>query len=519
MLTISTILKHYKRKGIQDEMLELSKDREVAVRYGDSGFGKRPNTLHYPRDILEFAKQGATSFHVSEEHWSNVYQLRTDLRKDELDALRTGWDLVIDVDCKDFLLSKIISSLVVESLKEHSLSSISVKFSGNKGFHIGVPFQAFPKTIHDREIRLWFPEGPRRIAAYLIDYIFRKHISLKGDTVIFGDNYKMAISEIAKKTEKPLEEFYITLCAECKREIHPHRGYEFICPRCETRKTGIEEYLLCPSCSSIMEKFEVLQGCDCGSKKFENRFNVSALIEIDTILISSRHLYRMPYSLHEKSGLCSVVIEPGKIMDFEKEQALPERVDTIRKFLDATNTKEGEAAALVLQAFDFTAKVEYKEASREFESVAEAVNKDFFPPCIKKALGGVDDGRKRSLFFLINFLQCVGYGDHEIEGILYEWNKKNREPLREVLIKGQLRYRKNSRKVLPPNCDNSAYYRDIGVCVPDAFCRKIKNPVNYALLKAKMVQQTEKPKREKLTEEQKEMRRKFRKKQKESEAF
>ena len=43
-----------------------------------------------------------------------------------------------------------------------------------------------------------------------------------------------------------------------------------------------------------------------------SKLDVEKFLEIDTVLISSRHLYRMPYSLHEKSGLVSLPINPGK---------------------------------------------------------------------------------------------------------------------------------------------------------------------------------------------------------------
>ena len=60
------ILKHYLRKDVQKEILKLSKDREVGVRFGENGYGKRPDILQYPGDIISLAQQGATSFHVSE---------------------------------------------------------------------------------------------------------------------------------------------------------------------------------------------------------------------------------------------------------------------------------------------------------------------------------------------------------------------------------------------------------------------------------------------------------------------
>ena len=59
-------------------------------------------------------------------------------------------------------------------------------------------------------------------------------------------------------------------------------------------------------------------------------------------------------------------------------------------------------------------------------------------------------------------------------------NERTDRTLREVSIKGQLRYHKQQKKkILPPNCQNQIYYKDFGVCKPDNLCSKIKNPVQY----------------------------------------
>ena len=113
MLNLSIILKHYKRKDVQEAILSSSKDREVSVKFGDNGFGKRPDILNYPNEILEFAKNGVTSFHVSEEHWNNVLALKPELSKRELDELRKGWDLVLDIDCKYWDYSKLGCLIVI----------------------------------------------------------------------------------------------------------------------------------------------------------------------------------------------------------------------------------------------------------------------------------------------------------------------------------------------------------------------------------------------------------------------
>ena len=43
-------------------------------------------------------------------------------------------------------------------------------------------------------------------------------------------------------------------------------------------------------------------------------------------IFGSRHLFRLPYSLHESSLLVSLPIKPENIEKFQKEQAAPEKV-------------------------------------------------------------------------------------------------------------------------------------------------------------------------------------------------
>src|SRR3989344_2630004 len=190
----SLFLKHYQRKEVREEILYNAKDREVAARFGEA-FSKRPDVLKYQNDILELAKQGATSFHASEELWKNPLQLSPNLRKHELDALRIGWDLIIDIDCPYWEYSKLIAKFVIDSLKEHKVKSISCKFSGNKGFHIGVPFEAFPKFVGGKETRLRFPDDVRVIAAYLA-----AHMDIGGRFT--NGILSEGIDEVIQKTEK-----------------------------------------------------------------------------------------------------------------------------------------------------------------------------------------------------------------------------------------------------------------------------------------------------------------------------
>ena len=95
-------------------------------------------------------------------------------------------------------------------------------------------------------------------------------------------------------------------------------------------------------------------------------------------------------------------------------------------------------------------------------------------------LEGVSDGRKRTLFVLVNFLSSCNYGNEEIEAIIKEWNSKNKEPLPHLAISSHLSYhRQQEKKALPPNCSNAAYYKELGIeCTPE--CGRCKNPVAEA---------------------------------------
>ena len=57
---------YYSRKEVQEAIYNFCKNRETVPRYLE-GFGKRPDVLDYPTDILALVKKGATSFHCSEE--------------------------------------------------------------------------------------------------------------------------------------------------------------------------------------------------------------------------------------------------------------------------------------------------------------------------------------------------------------------------------------------------------------------------------------------------------------------
>jgi DNA primase catalytic subunit len=434
MIDKSTCLKFYKRKEIQEALVEHAKDKEIGMRHAES-FGKRPDILSYPRDVMELALQNLTSFHASEELWSNPLSLSSTLSKTELENLRTGWDLVLDIDCKQLEYSKICAEVIIEFLQYCDVKNFSIKYSGNKGFHIGVPFEAFPKQIGNQLTKNLFPEAARKIAFYIKENI--KEELGKRILAYENNNFAAVQEKVALATNDII-------------------------------RYNINEF---------------------GDKI--TRLDADKFLEIDTVLISSRHLYRMPYSLHEKSGLVSLPLTVDQLKNFTKEMAKPENINPpLLPFLDRSITEES-ARRLLVQAYDFKVNLKEdkpkKKQSFEYDefNLTSPIKEEFFPPCIQNILGGIEDGKKRSIFCLTNYLGKIGWNQEQIEEYIYKWNsEKNHNPLREVYIKGQIQHFRPGER-LPPNCDNEGYYKTIGVCKPDAFCRRIKNPANYTILKWK----------------------------------
>ncbi|MCB9358561.1 hypothetical protein H6503_01395 [Candidatus Woesearchaeota archaeon] len=509
MLDLRTCLNHYKRSEVQDALIQGAKNRELGTRYLDGHFGKRPDSLQNKADVLEFAKQGVSSFHISEEHWSNPLALSSTLKKSDLIKMRRGWDLVVDVDCPDWELSKRITFVIIKILKKHGIKSISCKFSGNKGFHIGVPFKAFPKAVNGKSSAELFPEKVKKILEYLV-YVAEKEYSAE---ILQGLDSK----QLSGKLDIPEHELAHEVCIDCNT-LYKSRSskLQYMCDKCGTitEKEAVlspnstaESFISCPKCKSIVRlSTDLSRRCvKCGSSNIGKKINLKLVLGLDQVLISPRHLYRMALSLHEKSGLVSLPINPFSVLAFEKSMASPEKMKCNLIFLDDSSTHEGEAADFLLKALDFKPEIVLEFNSDKWgsadnptnwEDSQERIPIELFPPSIINILKGLKDGKKRALFVLINFLTSVGWDYPEVDELLHEWNKKNQDPLRETVIKTQLSYHKiQKKKVLPPNYSNHNYYADLGIISAEEANGKFKNPVNYAKMRAKMLNSSKKRKK------------------------
>ncbi|MBU0761181.1 MAG: hypothetical protein KJ600_04530 [Nanoarchaeota archaeon] len=490
---------YYSNQKVQQAILEFAKDREVVPQYFE-GFGKRPDMLQYQSDIDGLVRKGATSFHASEELWENPLSLNSEITQKEMTKLRKGWDLLIDIDSPFLDCSKIAAGLLIEALEQHDVKNYGVKFSGSKGFHLMISGKAFPKEFDDKKTKEMFPDWARVVCSYLMDYI-RKDYNVMASEILTDFD---AIKRRTKLTKEQLQE---VRCNKCGGVARKGSIAEFSCPVCgmNVKRKNIKitkRRLKCLSndCAGILEigdseEFYYCEDCkdqenenlQLNSSKhpenFEKFEGVSAekVASLDLVLVAPRHLFRMPYSLHEKTALASVVLSKNEIEKFSPKDADPLKVK-VRNFMP--ENVEGEAKKLLSKALDWgrgreivQKEIEEKRyKGKSFENVEmKNISEDMFPPAIKKLLKGLEEGRKRGLFVLITFLKAVGKTPEELNKSIREWNEKNEPPLKEGYVRSQIEWHlKQTKTIIPPNYSNDAFYRDIGILDKKP---KTKNPL------------------------------------------
>ena len=155
-------------------------------------------------------------------------------------------------------------------------------------------------------------------------------------------------------------------------------------------------------------------------------------------------------------------------------------------------SEEGEAKELVMQAMDWYRENKISRGETEekitgkyadFKPIKlDNISEENFPPCVKRILNGIEDGRKRALFILINLFRSIGMDKEELEKRITDWNKKNPVPIKQGYIISQLSWSYKRKPIMPQNCKE--FYQGIGGCTPDNFCNTIKNPVNYVVKKS-----------------------------------
>lgn len=495
---------YYSNPGVQKALLEFAKNREVVPRYFE-GFGKRPDAIQYVSDIMGLVNKGATSFHASEEIWHDPLALETEMSQEKINKLRKSWDLLIDIDSKYLDVSKEAAKLVIELLEKYGIK-YGIKFSGSKGMHIIVSGDAFPSEFEGMKMNESFPEWPRAITEYIFFEItpeFRKRVGkIMSLSTIEKESQETRICcmQCSQKAQKGiLSRYECKICGakmERRQVKQPERKLRCVNGKCRgiLEIADSEEYYFCENCRDFEnEKLQL------ASNKYPEMFKeirgefAEEHAELDLVLVAQRHLFRMPYSLHEKTALASIVLTKEQIENFHPRDADPMKVK-IKEFL--AQNEADEAKKLLADALKWKKEktlIEQEMDKKRYgekragntggfeEFKFENVNEKDFPIPIKKLLKGLKDGKKRGLFILITFLRSINFSNEEIASRINEWNKLNEPQLKEGYIKSQLNWHfRQKRRILPPNYANANFYKDLNLLdeKPDA-----KNPISELMRK------------------------------------
>lgn len=162
------VFNYYSREDVISAIISEAKDREVAFAYSDGHYDKRPNMLQFSGDMKAAINKGITSFHFSVERWKNPMLLS----KENYNELRSGWDLLIDMDSKIGMNGSIICAReICNFLEKYGIKNYGLKFSGSRGFHIIVPWESFPKEINYTPLEKTYPDSLRTVISFIREKI------------------------------------------------------------------------------------------------------------------------------------------------------------------------------------------------------------------------------------------------------------------------------------------------------------------------------------------------------------
>lgn len=379
--------RYYEQSAIQQRLFEIAPQREIVPAFNGQIY-HRPDVLENQQTLDAWIRDGMTSVHGSVELYSDPIELDQEYPH----HLRTGWDLIIDIDshAEDLAPAKMVTAALSDVLDEYDVP-YGVKFSGRRGFHIGIPADAFVDASSIVPIAEFYPGLPKS-TIYFLKGRAAEHLS---DAIAY-DPYEMV---------------------------------------------DVEESW------------------------------------------GQRHLFRLPYSLHEASGLASVPVV--NVVGFSTDMADPARVRAERPFFPAC--EEGVARALVKDVLSYEWEKRQEQEQRRQQTVNrkylqpdEPIEQKYFPEPIQEMLQGLNDGRKRSVFVLTSFLRQTGYDWDDVEYVLDNWNRRNRPPLPDQYLHTQLRWhRAQAEAYMPPNYSEADYW-DI-VDAEDTL--GYRNPVPSALVR------------------------------------
>jgi len=165
-VTMGDALRYYQGE-VLDALALQCRGREVWLRRGDTPSPRplKADTREEMRALIEhFSGPGYLSVYASVERFSDPLKLA----EEKPEALRVGWDFVLDLDAEDLDRARESALALAGLLKTFGIEGFKLKFSGARGFHITIPGDAFDCFAggHGEYIAA-YPQVPRVMAEFL----------------------------------------------------------------------------------------------------------------------------------------------------------------------------------------------------------------------------------------------------------------------------------------------------------------------------------------------------------------
>ena len=147
---------------------------------------------------------------------------------------------------------------------------------------------------------------------------------------------------------------------------------------------------------------------------------------IDTQIYDNKRLFRIPNTIHEKSGLYKIPITPNELRNLSETD--------IRNLSKSPR----EIQYQMIVGVNHIAEQQFKRAVNEFYLLDKQAKKDkrykskydFTPPCIQHLLtnGAIEGQRNISIACLTGFYKNSGKSLNETIELISEWNQNNIKP-------------------------------------------------------------------------------------------
>jgi len=160
--------------------------------------------------------------------------------------------------------------------------------------------------------------------------------------------------------------------------------------------------------------------------------------------------------------------------------------ESIRQYIIDRLIEEGEIAEEGVISYSKKLLEMFKKRINGKYKIEEVINKSFesFPPCMRRIYEMVISGGNpphMARFALTAFLLRIGYKIDEVFKLFIRTSDFN-ERIARYQVEHIAGERGGRKKYMVPSCEKMRVYN---LCFPDERCKRIKNPVNYPLIKEK----------------------------------